>query len=148
MPDEITLEFEGLDEVCELFEQAPKAAIPQALLHGLAAGAGVIEEYVAGYAPDKTGEMLADLGSTVTLDADFRGGVAQIGFSAKQGHVANWVEYGHRMIGHKPLKKELGTVEPHPFMRPAAEAGEEEAVETFTETMMTDLQKVGLVDAA
>jgi hypothetical protein len=36
----------------------------------------VIEEYIARRTPDITGELLADLGTTVTLDSEFRGGYA------------------------------------------------------------------------
>jgi HK97 gp10 family phage protein len=148
MADEALIKIEGIEEVCELLQQASRAAMPRALLHGLTAGAAVIEEYVAGRTPDKTGELLADLGTTVTLDSDFQGGIAEVGFGGKQGHVANFVEYGHRMVGHKPGKKELGNVEPHPFMRPAAEAAAEEAIEAFVDAVMADLGQAGIVDAA
>lgn len=101
---------------------APEAAVPPALLHGLTAGGKVIEEFIAGSASEKTGEMLPDLDTTVTLDADFRGGIAEAGFSGAQAAVARWVEYGHREVSHGPIEKLIGDVRPHPFMRPASSA--------------------------
>lgn len=147
MADEL-IEIEGLEETAALFRDAPKEAIPAALLHGLTAGGRVIEEFMAGRTPDREGDLLADLGTTVTLDSEFRGGVAAVGFSAAQGHVARFVEFGHRMVGHKPEKKELGEVEPHPFMRPSADAAAEEAIEAFDAAVMTDLRQADLLDAA
>src|SRR6185503_20048973 len=71
------------------------------------------------------GELKADVYHEVILHAQYRGGVAIIGFK-RLGHIANYVEYGHRMIGHKPGYKELrgkktpdGMVKPYPFMVPA-----------------------------
>ena len=126
---------------------APRQALPSALLHGFTAAGQVIEEYIAGRTPDKTGEMLADLGYTVTLDADMRGGEVAVGFG-DQGYKANWVEYGHRMIGHAPAKKDEGVVEAHPFMRPAAEAAAEPALDAWEDTVMGDLQQAEILDAA
>lgn len=145
---EILIEIDGVEEVAELFRNAPKESIPSALLKALSEAGRVIEEYMAGRTPDKTGELLANLDISVTLDSDFRGGYAEIGFSGEQGHVARFVEFGHRMVGHKPDKKLLGQVEPHPFMRPAADASAEEALDVFVGVMMAELQKSQLLDAA
>lgn len=131
-----------------MLERAPKEVVPGALLSGLRAGGQVIEEHMAGRVPDKTGDLLSDLGTTITLDSDFRGGIAQVGFTSAQAHKAGWVEYGHRMVSHEPDKAEIGQVQPHPFMRPAADASAEEAVEAFTETVMAELEKGQILDAA
>jgi len=153
--DEFSIEIEGIDEVCRLFEEAPRRAIPTALLRGLAAGGRVIEETMAGLAPDRTGELLADLATVVTLDSEMRGGVAAVGFSHGgsdlhgygMDYVARFVEYGHRLVGHKPLKKELGQVAPHPFMRPAAESSAEAAMDELVAVMMEELTAAQLLDA-
>ena len=147
MLDEFSIEIEGLEEACGMLTEAPGQVVPGALLHGLTAAGDVIEEYIAGRTPDKTGEMLVDLGYTVTLDANFRGGEVAVGFG-DQGYKAAWVEYGHRMIGHKPGKKDEGMVQPHPFMRPAAEAATEPALDAFEDAVMGDLQQAEILDAA
>jgi hypothetical protein len=149
MPNEqVFIEVEGIEDVVDALTTAPRSAIPSALVRGLAAGGAVIEEYMTGRIPDKTGQMLEDLGTTVTLDADFRGGIAAVGFGSKQGPIAGWVEYGHRMIGHAPVKKQEGQVEPRPFMRPAAEASAEEAVEVLGDTLLDTLAQAEVIDAA
>ena len=38
--------------------------------------------------------------------------------TAPHGHL---VEFGHKMVGHKPGKKNLGVVRAHPFLRPAVD---------------------------
>ena len=77
----VEVEITGIEETCRALTSAPEATVPPALLHGLTAGGKVIEEFISGAAPEKTGEMLADLDTAVTLDADFRGGIAESGFS-------------------------------------------------------------------
>jgi hypothetical protein len=89
---------------------------------------------------ETAGDLRAALMSAVTLDAQFRGGVAEVGFGTKQGHIANFVEYGHRMVGHKPGKKELGMVAAHPFMRPAAEVSADAAIDAFADSLEATLK--------
>lgn len=148
MPETRLIEFEGLDEVCRLLTDAPRAVRAEALIRGLSAGGAVMEEAIAVRVPVKAGDLKADLGTTVELRVDLEGGTAKTGFGKKQGYKAGWVEYGHRMIGHKPEKKDLGKVEPHPFMRPAAAVAEEPAVEACVDGMLQVFTAVGVVDAA
>jgi hypothetical protein len=154
MADDFGVEIRGVEEVCEELANAPKKLIPRALLAGLTAGGNVLEEAVRARTPQgkptSEGEvslvpLAADLDTNVTLDSEFRGGVAEVGFSDMK---ASWVEYGHRQIGHKPAKKDQGTVAPHPFMRPAAEVVAEAAVDAFEEAVMDVLETGGLADAA
>lgn len=147
MSDEASIEFDGIEEACYSIRDAPKAAIPPALVHCLTDGGAVVQSAIASRTPDKTGELLADLDTVVTLDEDQMGGEAETGFSEAQGRVARWLELGHREIGHRPLEKDEGRVAPHPFIRPAAEAAEEEAIETLMNVLMDDLSNAGIVDA-
>lgn len=132
-----------------MFTHAPREAMPEALLKGLASGGKVVEDAIrVQLAPhNKTDELLNDLDTTITLDAEFRGGVAMSGFSRDQGRVANWLEFGHREVGHKPDKKEEGMAAPEPFMRPAAELSAGAAVDAFDDAAMDELAKAGVVDA-
>ena len=147
---EFGIKITGIEETCNLLQEAPKSVVPVALLHGLVDGGQVIEEFIAGSLAGEltqhTGDLLADLATTVVLDADSRGGIATSGFSGKQAHVARWDEYGHREIGHEPMLKPEGTELPHPFMRPAAEAAAEPAVAAFEYGVMEELIKGGIVD--
>lgn len=153
--DNETIQIEGVERVAQALESAPKELIPGALLAGLKAASAVIQPAIAARIPRrvlrKGGDahypaLAADLDHAITLDDNFRGGLAEVGFG-KQGYVARLVEYGHRMVGHKPKKKVLGTVETHPFMRPAAEVSEEAAVDAFTEAFLAELERGGLVES-
>lgn len=140
--------IEGVERVCRLLTEAPRAVRAKALIRGLTAGGAVIEEAMRPRVPVKEGELAADLGTTVELQTDLEGGTAKTGFSKKQGHKAGWVEYGHEMVGHKPEKKDLGKVEPHPFMRPAAEVAEDAAAEACINGILDEFEAAGIVDAA
>lgn len=80
------------------------------------------------------GALVGRLDAFIELDAQFRGGVVDVGFG-DLGHIALWLEYGHRMVGHKPGKKQLGDVPAIPFMRPAFDACNEQAVDAFAATL-------------
>jgi hypothetical protein len=148
---------EGVDEVCREFREAPPRLIPYALLKGLEAAGWVLQGAIESRTPvggsivggrsTTGGALIADLDMNITLDQNFRGGVVKVGFG-KQGYVARFVEYGHRMIGHKPRNRELGVVQPHPFMRPAADDAAEAAVAAFNEAFLAALAEGGLLDAA
>lgn len=146
MPERL-IEIEGLEEACRSLTEAPRAVRARALLRGLAAGGAIFEEAIRVRVPAKHGDLKADLGTTVELRTDLEGGTAKSGFG-KQGYKAGWIEYGHRMIGHKPEKKDLGRVEAHPFMRPAAAVAEEAAVEACVDAMLEEFTAAGVVDAA
>ncbi len=80
------------------------------------------------------GRLKESIVSVVTLDSNYRGGMVEIGFG-KLGYIANFVEYGHRMVTHKPGSKEVGFVPAYPFMRPAAEAAAEPAIDAFAKSL-------------
>lgn len=157
MPEEF-ITVDGVDELARAWRDAPQKLIPQALLEGFKAAGWVLMGAIEARTPvggkivngasTTGGDLISDLDMTIQLDDDFRGGVVKVGFGKDQGYKASWVEYGHRMIGHKPGKKDLGVVQPHPFMRPAAETAAESAVEAFTEAFMAALEAGALLDAA
>lgn len=71
----------------------------------------------------------------------------------KTAHAADWVENGHALVaggyskvdgkgGRRGPGKVIGHVQPHPFIRPAADSIEGEAVEAFQETLAEEIQKV------
>ena len=153
------IEIEGLDEICHLLESAPKEAVPKALLAGFTAWGEVMQAAIVSVTPvrqvrsggdEEYPALIEDLAFTVTLDSTFRGGFAEVGFG-KQAYVARFVEYGHRQVSHgdsKQTRKELGQVAPHPFMRPAADAVGEEALDAFVSAVYVELAAAGLADAA
>ncbi len=134
------IQIRGIEEVCALLDSAPSRIVKHAFARALAAAAVPIVQELEARAPAHTGDMKAHLIADIAVDQDGKGGQAQIGFG-KQGYIARLVEFGHRMIGHRPNKKELGSVPCHPFMRPAAEAAAQAAVDAFTESMQESLRE-------
>lgn len=154
--EEFGISVSGIEEACAVLDRVPKETARVGIARSLAAAAVPIVEAVDVRTPVSakdelwddetfssipgtgTGSLKKALRTDIYMDAGGYGGVASINFG-KQGHVANWVEYGHHLIGHKPKKKEIGEVQPHPFMRPAAAASAEAAVDAFTETLEREL---------
>lgn len=140
---DFNITVEGLEETAAMLEKASKTLVARGYMKALQAGSNVIADAVEVRTPIKsedTGglldkdELRESLMVDIQLDSQFRGGVAEIGFG-KNGHVANFVEYGHILLGHKPGKKPLGDVPAHPFMRPAADASAEAAIDAFAESL-------------
>jgi hypothetical protein len=133
------IEIDGIEGVVEMLRSAPKAVVAGGFLKGLQAAAKPMEEALDGRVPVESGALKAARVTDITLDSEMRGGSLEIGYG-KLGHEATWLEYGHHMVGHRPDKKLLGEVSPKPFMRPAAEASAEAAIDAFSEALMSELQ--------
>lgn len=142
---------EGDKEVLAMFDAMPRLLVVEGYLDALQAGAAVIVEELEPRVPirlvESGGELLVEGGdlkgaivTAITLDVSAQGGTADVGFG-KQGYKARFVEYGHHMVGHKPGKKDLGTVSPHPFMRPAADAAYERSVAVVAASIEKTVQK-------
>ena len=129
----------GLKECIEMVEEAPRNIVMLGYARALAAGIYVIAEAVVSRAPVETGDMAKALVINVEINQTSLNGMAEMGFG-KQDHVAMWVEYGHRMVGHRPGKKVLGDVPPHPFMRPGFDASAEAAIGAFIESLSATLK--------
>ncbi len=136
----------GLDEVNQMLDELPKVIVARAWLKALQAGAKVMEEYLISNTPEADeGDRKEDLPHLkdssvieITLDSQFRGGIARVGFG-KMGNVALWVEYGHRIVGHKPNKKVLGQYAPHPFMSTSVSQAYEATVAAFQSALVETL---------
>jgi HK97 gp10 family phage protein len=102
----------------------------------LTAAAVPVFEAIDARCPVDTGEMKGQLKTVIEIDEQARGGTASLGYGTGiNGHKSNWVEYGHRLAGHKPKLKDMGAVQPHPFMRPAAAESAEAAIDAFAEAL-------------
>lgn len=153
----ITTTITGVEEVQQMLRDAPRNVVARAFLKGFEAAAEPIEaeleirtpvreatlwndESFSEFRQQTGGDLKAALMHETTLDASFRGGSLEVGFG-KQGHVALWVEMGHRMVGHKPGKKLLGNVPAHPFMTPAADASADAAIDAFANVLVATLRE-------
>lgn len=138
MAEEFSIAISGIDEACAMLDRVPKETVKVAFSRALAAAAVPIVETLNATTPEDTGELVDHLRTDIAISADGKGGKASINFG-DQGYIANFVEYGHRMVGHEPDLKDLGNVKPHPFMRPAASSAAEAAVEEFERSLRETL---------
>lgn len=155
------LRITGLEQVQRMLAELPKAMVTVAFGTALDQAGGVIAGHVAGRAARLNDASDTPLSEHVTVqvrvDVDNRGGIAIVGFDQSQDErtgipqdlKAFLVEFGHRMIGHKPGLKELvgpntpgGAVIARPFMRPALEDSWEGAVRVFAETLIDGLSGI------
>lgn len=130
----------GIEQVCQALDRAP-LAMNHLLKDGLVEAGNVIAMEVIARTPVKTGLMKASVVNVVEVSLNGRGmgGRAQIGFG-KQGFKARMIEYGHRIVGHKPGKKELGSKEGLGFMRAALEMSKDAAASRFVSVVSAGLK--------
>jgi HK97 gp10 family phage protein len=138
--------IKGLKETQAAMHEFPRLLVARAFVKALRAGIDVLAEELLARTPEREeGDRDEDLQhlkdaivSEVILTDQLDGGTASVGFG-KLGHIANWLEFGHRMVTHKPGLKEVGNVDPKPFMRPAFEAAAEQAMEAFGDVLQEEL---------
>jgi hypothetical protein len=142
MPDALISQY-GLEAVQTMLREAPRTIVARGWVRALSAGGEAIAEVLEANTPIKEedtgglldrGELRESVMIEVILDSNFRGGLARVGFG-KNGPVALWIEYGHRMVGHKPLKKLLGEVPQKPFMRITTDQAYDRAVAAFAQSL-------------
>jgi hypothetical protein len=143
MADFITVETEGIAETMQMLADAPRVVVANGFLKAFQAAGDVIVEVLASNTPVKKedtggvleqGELLESLMMDIELDSQFRGGFVAIGFG-KNGNVADWLDGGHRLIGHAPNYKNLGSVAGNGFMRKSFDQSAEAAVDAFGESL-------------
>lgn len=139
----------GLEQVQRFFEEAPKNLVLHGFIKALNAAAEVFAADLEVRAPIKEsytdaegkvhtvdgggildrGELRENVMIALQLDSQFRGGNAQVGFGKKAGNVANWLEFGHRIVTH--AGNTVGFVDAEPFMRPSFEQNVDKALDAF-----------------
>jgi hypothetical protein len=133
--------FEGLNETLAMFDEAPRVIVAGAFFKALQAGAKVMGAELSirtpkgeAIGPDATSRLSENQVTDILLNPDLSGGTVEIGFG-KQGHVALWIEFGHRLVGHRPGRKLLGQVAAMPFMRTTVDSCYEAVTEAFTDSL-------------
>jgi HK97 gp10 family phage protein len=143
------IKIEGLEETIKALDELPALVVFGTFGKALDRAGGVIQAEVESRAPDGENGLLKEAGvAVVRVDAQGRGGSVNVGYShfvrSEEGVpadlIASWVEYGHRQVSHKPGHKEVGHVPAHPFMRPAAEAAADKAIEVFRAVVLEGLE--------
>src|ERR1019366_2288273 len=133
--DGFDIEISGIEEACAMLDRVPVETRKIGFARALAAAAvPVVNELrawtpVAEYPADmyaSPGSLLDNMVTDISIDEAGQGGIASVGFSGGYGHIANFLEYGHRIVAHGAkwadrmnnyLGKLLGEVQPKPFMR-------------------------------
>lgn len=140
------MRVEGLTESVAMLEQLPKTMVLAGFAAGLKAASEVfcaeLDLNIPVRSMETPGgdlqphELRSRLTYRITLDTNYRGGVAEIGFGPA-GYVANFIEYGHWMVSHDKQNVLAGPNTPggfvpaNPFMRRSFDAGKERAIDAF-----------------
>jgi hypothetical protein len=155
------LRVTGLREVIAMLEGLPRGLVAEGFTRAFHEAGEVLQDELQRQTPVRmdigkkvvTGTKLAQsLRHRVVIDSQYRGGFVQIDWGS-MSWVANLVEYGHAMVTHyenteaytdrkgkKRFKKwggheQIGTVRPHPFIRPSGEVAFPTAIERFVDSI-------------
>lgn len=145
MAEEFSVDVEGIEEVCALLTQAPADIVRRTLAKALTAATVPVIQTLNSNVPELTGDLADHIVTDIAIREDGTGGTAEIGFG-NEGWKARLVEYGHRMVGHRPGLKHLGQVPAHPFMRPSAADSADAAVEAFGDSVQESIGTRSLAD--
>ena len=155
MPSKVPiLSVTGADEVAAYLESAPRVLVAEGWLKALVAAAEPLAVELAVNTPngkdfavvrDKLNESQV---REIEIDSQLRGGTLTFGFG-KNGYIAYFLEYGHRMVGHKPELKQLFSkanpgqthVLPDPFMARAANAAFDAVISAFAASLTQSVKQ-------
>jgi len=136
--DGITVEVRGLAELDRKLSQVSEKLATEVALRANDAAAKVFQDAAITLAPTKTDDMP---GSNSLAPGELKGDIhrdvsvtgAAIGPGEKTGHVARWLEDGHKLKRGKKGQGQItvGNVKPHPFLRPAFDIAKQAALDAF-----------------
>ena len=140
---QLDLRITGLEEVQRRLSDLSREIVSGAFPVALERASAVIADEVRTRTPEGAeGLLKRSVRVQTEVDTTRQRGGAVIGFTSQAGdngipqdHIAEWVEYGHRLVGHKPGKADLGKVAMHPFMRPAFSVSADKAIDAFGEAI-------------
>lgn len=140
------LDFSGLLDISHDMELLSKAENKKVLRDGTRAGAEVLKEEVIKRAPERTGKLKRNVvvvtkrGSRNAISS----GVHIRGVNPETGNSDNTMKASNRRNAFYWRFVELGTsnMPPHPFVRPAFDARQEEATRAVIARMNTAIDEV------
>jgi hypothetical protein len=165
MPDEFGVKITGLQEAIADLSRYNNFQAAGALTKGLNAAGDVLFNEVARKTPVRAlteatgglvspGDLRNSLKKEVILSNDLTGGSISIWHNG-YGWLVGWLEYGHKMIGHKPEKRQLygprtpegfvvpgGVERAYPFMRTAVDEVGEQAISAFVEAINDVMDRI------
>jgi len=140
---DLQVKITGVEELSEWFNRLPTEGVQLATSRALVKGTIPVVREITTLTPERsegsrdegTDHLIDRLRSRFYIDREGRGGVAQIDFGIL-GWLANLVERGHRMIGHRPGKRQLvgpktpdGMVRALRFMATGLDNAQDEAIQ-------------------
>jgi len=161
--DGFSIDLKGLSEVKAKLDALGTSEAKRIVRKALKVGAAIVQEAVEIRIPARpdlpsgTALPIGALRSDITIkmkesDQGNQAAIVQPGEST--WHVAEFVESGHRLVrgGYSKETKpgsgkyrgpgsEVGTVDPHPYIRKAYEQTREEAAQAIATTLVTEIEK-------
>ena len=150
---EITMEIEGLKELDALLRKLPERVAGNALAAAVASGARVIRDDAIARAPVDTGAMQAQIYTKRvrasnaferTSIVGVRGGKAKYANNKRnrqQGRAGKEYANGGKTYYWRFVEFGTSKMAAHPFLRPAFDAKQNEAVKAITERLDERIQK-------
>ena len=120
MPKEV--QIQGLDGLLDKFEALDTKVAKQSLRKALKAGGDVFKQEIVTRAPQRTGQLKAEIASLTSINANEGTGAVSVG-PLKHAFYGEFAEFGTR---HQPAK---------PFIRPAFDQKADDALTAFTDVL-------------
>jgi HK97 gp10 family phage protein len=172
MSDIVTIEVRGLQQLSRAMLNLPNQLSTRIMREALHAAGEVMALAAEGSAPVRTGELKASIMVKVHVDNELRNNSVRVGPGYDRGSLlvhgarpnrhkpggqeaivdstespgvyGKFVELGHR-VGHRggaEIEFGSGTVPAHPWLRPAFESSNREALEVFVNFMRAGVETV------
>jgi Bacteriophage HK97-gp10, putative tail-component len=162
----LTVKMQGFEDLDDKLHNLVREKGEAILRKGLRAGGEIIQQTVIDMAPVRvdvrdtvnpknpawslpTGALKSDIGLRVGWDKKTGGLTAFIGPGKYSRNVAEWVEFGHAIVrggrfmnwGRRGKGQQVGRVKAHPFLRPALDLSEDEAIAAFKAVVVSEVEK-------
>ena len=112
----------GLEGLLQKFQDLDIKAAKKSLRKALKAGGDVFQQEIIARAPERTGQLRAEIASSTSVNPNEGTGTVSVG-PLQHAFYGEFAEFGTR---HQPA---------HPFMRPAIDSKAGEAIDAFANTL-------------
>ena len=136
------VDFEG---VTAMFDDLSNRMKKRAIRAGLKAAIDIVEAEILPNTPVNDGILKENAVTHVRTNGNKIMGMATFGYGG-QSREALLVEYGHKVVGHEPDKKELGSEEPKPWIMPGWDKAMPAALEAFEDAISVEVVNAQKVD--
>lgn len=133
------VDVRGLSEVIKQLEKFPKEIEKRVVRRELRKASKIILSEAKQRAPRRSGELEKGLKIRMKAKKGSRWLRSQVRSTARHSHL---IEFGHRMVGHKPNKKVVGFVPPTPYLRPAMINNQDRVMSTLGEGVAKSIAKL------